>query len=209
MEAMWLRVNPLILRARELARSGRIGTVIGVRADLSKRFDYDPAHRLFDLAAGGGALLDLGVYPVNFAWLVLGRPDSVQATGSLAPTGTDVTVAMQWHYADGRFAQLQSSAAGNSPYAGLVTGTDGWIRINDRLHRPGSITIRSGDDEETILAGPGDNTYRAEIAEVARCLRAGLIESPAVPLDDTVDILELLDGVRGQLGVSYPTDEQE
>ena len=88
MEAMWLRLHPLIRAAHDLAASGRIGEVVGVRADLSRRFEFDPAGRLFDLSAGGGALLDLGVYPATFAWLILGRPTSVATTGSLSPTGS-------------------------------------------------------------------------------------------------------------------------
>ena len=76
MEAMWMRFNPLIRRAKQLAADGAIGDLVCVRADLLAYFPFDPAHRLYDLAAGGGALLDLGVYPVHFAWLFLGRPDT-------------------------------------------------------------------------------------------------------------------------------------
>ena len=120
-----------------------------MRADLSKRFAYDPTSRLFDLTVGGGALLDLGVYPATFAWLFLGRPDQVAATGSLAPTGSDLTVAMQWGYRDGRVAQLYCSAAANSPYTGLVCGTDGWLRFETRLHRPSALTVHTGDQAPT------------------------------------------------------------
>ena len=207
MEAMWMRLNPLIVRAREIAASGRIGDLIGVRADLSKRFDYDPEHRLFDLAAGGGALLDLGVYPVNFAWIILGRPDTVQAVGGLSPTGSDATVALQWGYADGRFAQIQSSALGDNPYTGLITGTGGWIHVEARLHRPEAITVCTAEGPEVIRADSPGNGYRPEVSEVERCLRTGETESPLVPLDDTVAILELIDDARAQIGVHYPADQ--
>ncbi len=205
MEAMWLRLNPLVRQAVELAHSGRIGDVLGVRADLSRHFPYDPAHRLFDLAAGGGALLDLGVYPATFTWLVLGRPDTVQATGSLAPTGADLTVAMQWGYADGRVAQVYASAAGTSPLAGLITGTDGWIGVEHRIHRPDRLIVHGPDGDDVIAAPPTrGNGYGTEIEEVGRCLAAGLLESPLVPLDDTVGILEVLDEARRQVGARYP-----
>lgn len=208
MEAMWTRFNPLIRRAVELVEDGRIGDLIGIRADLSRRFDYDPSHRLFDLGAGGGALLDLGVYPVTVAWLFLGRPDTVRATGSLAPTGADLTDAIQWGYRDGRVAQIYASAAGDSPFAALVTGTSGSITIEPRVHRPRRLVIRDADGEEIVdAAPPAGNGYRAEIDEVSRCLRADLTESPLVPLDETVAIMETLDEVRAQLGVRYPHEQ--
>jgi predicted dehydrogenase len=207
MEAMWMRFNPLIRRAVEVVESGRIGEVHGVRADLSRRFEYDPAGRLFDLSAGGGALLDLGVYAVTLAWLFLGRPDTVQATGRLAPTGADVVAALQWGYQDGRFAQIECSAASDSPYGALVTGSDGWVRLENRLHHPSAITVHTAGSDEVVpepaLVGNG---YGREIAEVERCLREGFRESPLVPLDETVAILEVLDEARRQIGVHYPAD---
>lgn len=207
MEAMWLRLHPLVRQAHEIAASGRIGDVVGVRADLSKRFDYDPSGRLFDLAAGGGALLDLGVYAAHFAWLLLGRPDTVTAAGSLAPTGADVTVAMQWGYRDGRVAHLFCSAATDSPYAALINGTQGWIRLDPRLHRGTTLTVHTADGDEVISAPPVEgNGYRAEVAEVVRCLRSGALESPVVPLADTVGILAVLDEARRQVGARYGAD---
>lgn len=206
MEAMWLRFNPLIREALRLVAEGHIGELVSVRADLSKRFPYSPEHRLFDLAAGGGALLDLGVYPANFAWLFLGRPDFVQAAGALAPTGSDATAAVQWGYRDGRLAQLYSSAVSESPFAGLVTGTAGWIRLETRLHRPTALTIHTADGERQVPGTLTGNGYGLQVAEVERCLRTGQTESASVPLDDTVGILEVLDEARRQLGVHYPVD---
>jgi predicted dehydrogenase len=209
MEAMWTRLNPLIRQALEIAQSGRIGDVVAVRADLSRHFPYDPTHRLFDRAAGGGALLDLGVYPATVAWLFLGRPDTVRAVGSLAPTGVDLTCAMQWGHADGRVAQLYCSAAGDSPFALLVNGTAGWIEIAPRIHRPRRLIVQDGTGREVVEGEPVEgNGYRLEVQEVARCLRAGESESPLVPLDETIGILEVLDEARRQLGVRYAADEE-
>lgn len=208
MEAMWMRLNPLVRTALELLDSGRIGEVLGVRADLSRMFTYDPKHRLFDLDAGGGALLDLGIYPATFAWLVLGRPDTVSAVGSLAPTGSDLTAAMQWGYTDGRVAQIYASAAGTSPMAALITGTDGWLAVEPRIHRPERLVVHAGGDRSVVEADPDPgNGYRDEVAEVARCLRSGELESPRVPLDETIGILEVLDEARRQLGARYPVDD--
>jgi predicted dehydrogenase len=209
MEAMWTRLNPLIRQAVQLVREGRIGEVVGIRADLSRRFPYDARHRLFDLRAGGGALLDLGIYPATVAWLFLGRPDTVQAVGALSATGSDLTTAMQWGYSDGRVAQLYCSAAGDSPLAALVTGTAGWLAVEPRIHRPTRLVIHDASGDEVVEGAPvSGNGYQLEVLEVARCLRAGELESPLVPLDETVAILEVLDEARRQVGVRYDADEE-
>jgi predicted dehydrogenase len=209
MEAMWTRLNPLIRQAVEIAQSGRIGDVVAVRADLSRHFEFDATHRLFDLVAGGGALLDLGVYPATVTWLFLGRPDTVQAVGSLAATGSDLTTAMQWAYRDGRVAQVFCSAAGESPLAVLVSGTAGWLQVEPRIHRPLRLIVQDASGQEVIEGEPAaGNGYGLEVAEVARCLRAGELESPLVPLDETVAILEVLDEARRQVGVRYAADEE-
>ena len=209
MEAMWTRLNPLIRQAVDIAHSGRIGDVVAVRADLSRHFPYAAGHRLFDLAAGGGALLDLGVYPATVAWLFLGRPDTVQALGSRAPSGADLTSAVQWGYSEGRVAQLFCSAAGESPLAVVVSGTTGWIVVEPRIHRPERLVVRDADGRQVIEGAPTvGNGYRLEVEEVARCVRAGELESPLVPLDETVGILEVLDEARRQLGVRYVADDE-
>jgi predicted dehydrogenase len=210
MEAMWTRLNPLIRQAVALTAAGAIGEVLAVRTDLSKLFPYDPAHRIYDLAAGGGALLDLGVYPATVAWMLLGRPDEVQALGTLAPTGADVTVSQQWRYDRGPIAQLFCSAGGPSPFGGLINGSDGWISIEPRLHRPDRIRVQRGTEIELIKQEPiPGNGYLLEVEEVERCLREGRTESEHIRLDDTVGLLDVLDEVRRQLGVRYPADEQE
>lgn len=206
MEAMWMRFNPLVRRAQQAVSDGAIGEIVGVRAELSRHFPYDPAHRLYDVSAGGGALLDLGIYPATFGWLFLGPPETVHATGLLSPTGSDATTAMQWGYPDGRYAQLVCSTRGESPFSALITGTDGWISVSGWMHNPSSLTIGSSDGEQVISAASHPHPYRHEVAEVERCLRAGELESSVVPLDDTVAILEVLDDVRAQVGVRYPAD---
>jgi predicted dehydrogenase len=208
MEAMWMRLHPLVRQAQQLVSCGRIGSLVSVRADLSRYFAYSPSHRLFDLAVGGGALLDLGVYPITFAWLFGGRPDSITATGALAPTGADATVAVQWGYADGRVAQIYTSAIHDTPAAGIVFGTDGWIELAPRIHHPEVMTVHTGAGTERFTADPVGNGYGHQVAEVERCLRACELESPHVPLDDTVAVLATIDEARRQLGVRYPVDEE-
>jgi predicted dehydrogenase len=197
MEGMWMLMHPLIRRARELVDGGAIGDVLSIRADLSSAHPYVPGDRLFDPAAGGGALLDLGVYPAHFAWLFLGAPAEVSAALTLAPTGADDGAALQWSYPDGRFAQLYAGFRGPSAVGGIVAGTTGFLQLGPRLNRPTQLTVQAGQDAPRIeTADSPGNGFGFEIAEVARCIRAGLRESPLAPLADSVGVLAALDRVR-------------
>jgi predicted dehydrogenase len=208
MEAMWTRTNPLIRTAQQLIADGVIGTVRGVRSEFGLGVPFDPAHRLYDLDNGGGALLDLGVYPVTFAYLFLGPPDEVRAVGTLSPAGADDTVAMEWLY-DGRpGAQLWASAPIAAPNEAAVLGTQGWISFLPEAHRPSGLIVHNESSQYRVadpLAGQGHG-YGPEIDEVARCLRSGLLESPVIPHAGTIAILEILDGARAALGVIYPSE---
>ncbi|GAB47250.1 Gfo/Idh/MocA family protein [Mobilicoccus pelagius] len=205
MEAMWLRHQELVRTVVAEVRAGAIGEVVSVQADFGAHREYDPSDRLFDRANGGGALLDLGVYAAAFAWPFLGRPDVVQCVGALTPQGTDHTAAMQWGYDDGRVAQLTCTFRAPSPGRGLVTGTEGWIEVAPHYAKaPGLAVVHdrsSGATREIRLESRG---YVCQVEEVGRCLREGLLESPDMPLDDTIGVLEVLDRARAQLGVEYP-----
>jgi predicted dehydrogenase len=206
MEAMWMRTNPLIRSAQQLIADGAIGEVRGVRSEFGLGVPFDPTDRLYDLDNGGGALLDLGVYPATFAHLFLGQPDEVRTFGTLAPTGADQTVAMQWLYRGHPGAQLWASVPIAAPNEAAVLGTEGWISFLPEAHRPSGLVVHNVAGEYRIedpIAGQSHG-YGPEVDEVARCLRAGLIESPLIRHADTVAILEILDGARAALGVIYP-----
>jgi predicted dehydrogenase len=197
MEGMWMRMHPLVRRARELVDGGAVGEVLGIRADLSSAHPYVPGDRLFDPAAGGGSLLDLGVYPAHFAWLFLGAPVGVAASLTFAPTGADDSAALQWSYPDGRFAQLYAGFRGPSALGGIVSGTSGFIQLGPRINRPRRLTVQVGQDAtRTQTADSPGNGFGFEIAEVARCVRAGLTESPLAPLGDSIGVLAALDRIR-------------
>lgn len=208
MEAMWMRTNPLVRTAVELARGGELGDILSVTADHGQLFPYDPQNRLYAIDAGGGALLDLGVYSITAGWLFLGRPHSVAATGALSGTGSDVTTAIQWHY-DGidRFAHLSCTTAAATPCEATVVTGKGRLRLSAPFYNPDRLVIDVGDEQRVIERGDNPHPYGHEIAEVERCLRAGLLESPLMTWDDTLAILELMDGVRAQIGVHYPADD--
>jgi len=202
MEAVWMRANPLILKAQEMVARGVIGDVVSVHADFSIGLDFDPTHRLYDLANGGGALLDLGVYPMHFASMFLGRPDTQQVLGTLSPTGSDATVALQWGYASGATAQLRCATTALTPGRATIAGTAGSISVEPWFLNPERLVLTTSDGESRV---DGEGTaYGPQIEEVERCLREGLLESPLAPQADTIAILELIDQARAHLGVRYP-----
>ncbi|MGW5362343.1 Gfo/Idh/MocA family protein [Actinopolymorpha pittospori] len=207
MEAMWMRCNPLHLRLRELLAGGALGEPRSLNATLGFLADYDPTDRLFAPDLAGGALLDVGVYPVSLAHHLFGAPATVQATATLTSSGVDGTVGMLLGYDTGAVATLTGSLTGPLPNAAYVSGTEGWVELPpdfqavDRLlvHRPG----KDPEEYAVELLGVG---YTYEAAEVARCLRAGLLESPLVSWADSIAVMEVLDAVRAQIGVRYPND---
>jgi predicted dehydrogenase len=202
MEAVWMRANPLILKAQEIVAQGLIGEVVSAHADFSAEFPFDPTHRLYDMANGGGALLDLGVYPMHFALLFLGRPDTQQVLGTLSPTGSDAAVALQWGYASGAIAQLRCATTALTPGRATIAGTAGSISVEPWFLNPERLVVTTSEGESRI---EGEGTaYGPQIEEVERCLREGLLESPVAPHADTIAILELIDQARADLGVRYP-----
>ncbi|MEH1102252.1 Gfo/Idh/MocA family protein [Micromonospora sp. CPCC 205561] len=204
MEAMWMRTNPLVRRICALVADGAIGTVTGVRADFGAAGPFPPEHRMRARTLGGGALLDLGVYPVSLAHLLLGVPDHVRSWAKLSPEGVDENTGIVLGYDSGAVATLSCGMVGASPLVASVTGTTGRIDLPEPFFRPGSVTLhRAGAQPETFtdeLVGGG---YQHEAAEVQRCLAEGLPESPLVPHAATLEVMALLDSIRAQIGVDY------
>jgi predicted dehydrogenase len=207
MEAMWTRFQPVVVALRELVADGAIGEVRSVQADLGVSRVYDPGDRLFALALGGGALLDLGVYVVSFAQMLLGTPDTVTVTGSRFPTGADAEATLLLGYADGRSATLTTSLRYPTPGQARVFGTAGWIDVLPRFHHPRTIVLhRTGAEPETITRPPTGTGYAHEIAEVTECLRAGRTESAVMPLADTLAVQTVLGQAAEALGIRHTED---
>ena len=207
MEAMWTRFQPAIVAARRLVDDGAIGEVRQVQADLGVDRPYDPADRLFDPAQGGGAMLDLGVYPVSLAQYFLGEPTSVDVVGSLAPTGVDYEAGVLLGYDDGRSAALLMSLRNPTPGMARILGTAGWIEVPPRFHHPDRITLhRTGRDPETIVRPPLGRGYAHELIEVTQAVREGRTESAVMPLEDTLAVQRTLNSACEQLGVFHAED---
>lgn len=204
MEAMWTRFQPAVVELRRLVADGAVGEVRSVQADLGVAREFVPEDRLFARELGGGALLDLGVYVVSFAQMLLGDPDTVTATGSTFPTRVDAEASLLLGYGDGRSAALMTSLRNPLPGQARVFGTEGWIDVLPRFHHPSTIVLhRTGAEPETTTLPPHGTGYSHEIAEVHEGVVAGRTESAVMPLADTLAVVRVLEDAAGQLGVTF------
>jgi len=203
MEAMWSRFFPAAIRLREIVASGSIGEPRMVQADFGFRAGWNPEGRLLNPALGGGALLDVGIYTASFASMMLGRP--IEATGFAhrGETGVDEQAAVVLRHKGGALAVLSSAIRTSTPHEAHVWGTEGRIRVISPFWKPSAIEITIAGRTERIDLPYEGNGYQFEAIEVGRCL-AGEKESPTLPLDETVALMETLDSLRTQWGFRYP-----
>ena len=208
MEAMWSRFFPTTMKTLELIRAGAIGDVKYLRADFGFKVpSYDPKSRLFDLSLGGGALLDVGVYPLFLALLILGRPDSIKSLASLAPTGADEIVNAIFHYKNGTMANILSSIIIDTPKDAEIIGTTGTITIHTPWHKANSLTVTKNSGKQQRYDFPYEGTgFEYQIQEVTRCLQNNQTESKLMPLDLSLMMADVSDEIRKQCGVVYPED---
>jgi predicted dehydrogenase len=208
MEAMWMYCNPLVRRLKALVDDGAIGEVRSVQADFGLAGPFPPSHRLRNPELGGGALLDLGVYPVSFAQLLLGEPSDIAARAVLSDEGVDLQTAAALSWESGALGSVHCSIVGGTATSASVTGSKGRIDIEQGFFFPERFVLhRDGRDAEEFTGDPADgprNSLRHEAAEVMRALRAGETESPLVPLDGTLAVMRTLDTIRDRVGVRYP-----
>jgi predicted dehydrogenase len=203
MEAMWTRFLPHIAEIRRLLREEALGEIVTVTADHGQWFAQDAGFRLFAPELGGGALLDLGVYPVSFASMVLGKPDRIATLINPAFTGVDGQTSMLFGYTSGAQAVLTCTLSAKSPTRGAIVGTDARIEIEGDFYAPTSFDVISRTGERTRFEAPHEGRgLWHEAEEVARCLREGLLESPLMPLDESVEIMQTMDAVLAQAGAS-------
>ena len=196
MEAMWTRFLPHIHAIRDLIARDALGALVSVEADHGKYFRPDPNFRLFAPELGGGALLDLGVYPVSFASMLLGTPSRVLAMVDPAFTGVDGQTSMLFGYESGAHAILTCTSRGRSATRACITGEKARIEIDGDFYAPTSFTLieRTGERERFDFERVGRGLHY-EAQEVARCIEAGLTESPLMPLDESVAIMATMDQV--------------
>lgn len=204
MEAIWSRFLPAYELLGQLLADGVIGEVESVDADFGIRFPFDPRHRLFDLGLGGGALLDLGIYPLQLATLVLGPARDVHAVAQLGESGADEHVAAVLAHESGALSTVRASTQVTLSCAARISGTEGVIDLPIFMHCPSSLTVTTiagVEVRDVPIVGEG---LRYQVAEVHRCVRAGELESPVVPHAETLRLAHTMDRIRAQIGVRYP-----
>jgi predicted dehydrogenase len=207
MEAMWTRFLPHIDVVRQVLETGGLGDVTTVIADHGQWFADDASSRLFDPALAGGALLDLGIYPVSFASFALGTPASIVATGKLAFTGVDGQVSTILSAANGAQALVNTTLFAKTPTTATIVGTEARIEIDGDFYAPSRVSLIARDGQRVewdanVITGAEGLCFQA--AELARLVAEGASESPLIPNAETISILQTTDEIRRQLGVRYP-----
>jgi len=206
LEAMWTRYLPHMARIREIIAAGTLGELRTLIADHTQLLSEDPAHRLNALELGGGALLDLGIYPVSFAWDLFGAPSSIRASATFKPTGADAQVAVVFGYDGGRMAVTHSASNAQGANTAVVLGTTARIEIDQVWYSPTTFRVVAADG--TVL-----EEYRSEVTgrgmhfqaeAVERLVAAGTLTGDVLPIDETVAIMATLDEIRAQIGLVYP-----
>lgn len=207
LEAMWTRFLPHIDIVRQLLDDGALGDVTTVLADHGQWFARDAGSRLFDPALAGGALLDLGIYPVSFASFALGTPASIVATGKLAFTGVDGQVSAILTASDGAQALVNTTLFAQTPTAATIVGTEARVEIAGDFYAPSRVSLISQDGQRldwdaNMIRGHEALCFQA--AAAARLVTEGATESPLMPVAETLSILQTTDEIRRQLAVHYP-----
>ena len=202
MEAMWTRFNPAMVELRRLLAEGGLGAPRQLAADFGFRLEFDPDHRLFDPALGGGALLDVGVYCLALARMVFGAdPEELTGAATLCETGVDEQCVISARYPGGGLARLSAAVCVDTPQEAVLCCEGGRVRV-PFFWRPDELVV-DGERRPFPVAGNG---YHYQALEVAARVRAGELESPVISHDESLAILRTMDRLRAQWGVRYPTE---
>jgi predicted dehydrogenase len=208
MEAMWTRFLPALAEVQRVMASGEIGEIVQVQADFGFAATRDPQHRVNKRALGGGALLDLGIYPLSIACALLGPAQSVQAQAIMSETGVDATTVFTLRHAGGTLSSGSCSLRARSPCELVVSGTQGSIRMHRMFHLAEHVTVEAhGQPARTIATPYCGNGYTHEAIEAGAWLRSGSIEHPRMTHAQTLALMGLLDEIRRQIGLRYPSDD--
>lgn len=205
MEAMWSRYLPHYIAIREIVRSGELGDVFQVIGDHGQPLPAHTHHRLHAPELAGGALLDLGIYPLSLAYMVLGRPNQIKAVGTKTISGVDATTSAVLHFHTGAQATITTTLTTKTPCAASIIGTKGRIEIDGDFYTPTTFrTILYGGKKQEYENNYRGHGLREQALYFEKLLNDGKIESDVLPLDETLSIMETMDEMRSQIGVRYP-----
>ncbi|MGY3127679.1 putative dehydrogenase [Agrococcus sp. UYP33] len=203
MEAMWTRFLPTMVAVRERIAAGELGELVSVTADHSQMLDLSPGGRMIEPALGGGALLDLGVYCVSLAHAFLGPVTRVRAAGAVDAAGVDHRGSAILTHEDGRMSTVTFSMETLGSNRGSIAGTEGVIELDPAFYVWTGFTRRhASGDKETFVPETDGRGMQFQAAEVERCVAAGQLESPLMPLDETVAIMRVMDEITAQMRAS-------
>ncbi len=208
MEAMWTRFLPTLVKTREWLAAGVIGEPRMVRASFGFRAAFDATSRLFAPELGGGGLLDVGIYPISLAAMVLGTtPEYIASLATLGESGIDEQNVVSMRYPNGAIANTASAVRTNMSQHAHIIGTEGSIYLHSPFWCGTTVTLSINDrDPETLELPMHGNGYNYEAEAVMDCMRAGKTECDVMPLSDTLAIMDILDQARAQWGLKYPME---
>lgn len=204
MEAMWTRFQPSMVQVREILQQGRLGQIEQVQADFGREFEFLPQHRTFNPELGGGSLLDLGVYNLSFASMVLGAPQSLDSQAVIGETGIDEETEVWLDYASGAQAELTTSMRRRLANSARIYGTEGYLEVTPEFWKSRKLVLVTNDAEQHLATPFDGNGDQFQAMEVHRCLEEGPLESSVMPLDETLSIMQTMDQLRAQWGLYYP-----
>lgn len=209
MEAMWTRFLPHMVRIRQILADGTIGEIRAVFAAHTKVTTDDPAHRLNNLALGGGVLLDLGVYPISFIHDVLGEPATIMSTGRFRGTGADAEVSAHFRFASGASALVITASDIAGPNTASIHGTKGYVEIEGTWCAPSAFKVFDSNKvliEEFPRAQINGRGMHLQAREFENLVAAGKRTSSIMPIAQSVAIMQTMDTIRKQIGLVYPSD---
>ena len=204
MEAMWSRFLPIIEKTLQLIKEGEIGELKYLRADFGFVAPFDPSGRLYDMKLGGGSLLDVGVYPLFLAMLIMGKPDEIKAFAHLSPTGADETTNALLYYKNGMMANILSSITTQTPLIAEISGTEGTIILDRPWYKGSELHVRKKDTITQSVSVPyGSNGFELQVQEVQQCLEKKMTESQLMPLDFSLLISSVSEEIAKKINISY------
>jgi len=208
MEAMWARFLPHYAKVREIVASGVLGPILSIHADHGQRLADQGIARLVDPQLAGGALLDLGIYPISFAHMILGIPTSITSKAVMTDRGVDAQTSMIFSYDNGAQAVLTTTMIEQTPCRAVVAGLHGWLEIDRTFYNPASMRVILNDGSVTeypsAYTGHG---LREQAESFKQIVQSGAVESKVLTWKDTVDIMKSMDTVRSQIGLRYPFED--